>query len=671
MNPARLLAMLLVSGLVLSRALEAEESSGTASAPLREEPRVVHAPDSRLGRLVPDLELERIGGGMLRLKDLRSQSAVVIAFTSTSCPVTRRYGPTLAALEREYAARNVGFVFVNPVETDSREDIEAAIRAHGLRGPYVQDAGGAIRAALDARSTAEAFVLDAARTLVYRGAIDDQYGLGYSRDRPSRSWLREALEAVLAGKKPGVRMTTAPACSLESLPAGPEAGGPPTYHGRVSRIVNDHCVECHRKGGVAPFSLETHADLAGHAGMVRRQVTLGAMPPWFASRTDGPSPWANDRSLPEADRADLLAWLDGGLKEGDPADAPLPRVFPEGWMIGEPDAVFRIPEPIEVKATGTMRYKNVFIETGFEEPRWVRSLQMRPTARDVVHHALVYAIPPDRLERARRRGGDGEAREFFAAYVPGSSSVTYPEGFGKLLPARSILHFQIHYTPNGTATTDRTELGLVFMDRPRHEVRVSAIAAPIDIPPGEPNYETRGAVPVPFDARILALMPHMHVRGKAFRYELESRSRDKTLLLDVPRYDFNWQLQYRFEEPIGVLAGSRLMGTAWFDNSAANPANPDPARRVKWGQQTDDEMMLGYFEYYVPSITPDGKKRSIVEMTLLDGGMAFNNLDRNRDGTVTEGEYSSPEEFRDTDSNGDGVVTREEFKAHLRGERPY
>src|SRR5688572_1926663 len=298
MKPGLPNAVLLLSTLVPGGAIARE----SPPASLREEPQVVHAPDSRLGRLVPDLELARVGGGALRLKDLRSRRAVVIAFTSTSCPVTRRYGPTLAALEREYAERNVGFVFVNPIETDSVEDIETAIRTHGFRGPYVRDTGGAIRAALDARSTAEAFVLDAARTLVYRGAVDDQYGLGYSREHPGRSWLREALEGVLAGKNPPVRMTTAPACSLE--PAGPVPDpAPPTYHARVSRIVNEHCVECHRKGGPAPFSLETHADLAGHAGMIRRQVTRGLMPPWFAAKTPGTSPWANDRSLADDEKA--------------------------------------------------------------------------------------------------------------------------------------------------------------------------------------------------------------------------------------------------------------------------------------------------------------------------------------------------------------------------------
>src|SRR4029453_5841819 len=191
------------------------------------------------------------------------------------------------------------------------------------------------------------------------------------------------------------------------------------------------------------------------------------------------------------------------------------------------------------------------------------------------------------------RRGNPEGDNFFAVYVPGNNVLRFPDGLAKSIPAGAMLHFQMHYTPTGKATTDQTELGLIFAKLPpKHEVRVAAIAAPIDIPPGEANYITRGKIPVPFDAKLLSLMPHMHVRGKAYRYELQLPDGQPHLLLEVPRYDFNWQLQYRFANDVDAPAGSTLRGTAWYDNSPNNPANPDPAARVKWGEQTDDEMML-------------------------------------------------------------------------------
>ena len=639
--------------------------AATSSSPLKEAPRVTTAGDLGVGRLLPDLEFTPVAGKKFRLSQFKSAPAVVIAFTSTSCPVTKRYAPTLAALEKEYAARGVKFIFVNPLASDSASEASAAIRAHGFSSPYVRDTGSRIRAALGARSTAEVFVLDAARTLVYRGAIDDQYGLGYSLDAPKRRYLVAALNAVLAGNSPDVRSTTAPGCALETAKNEGFADVPLTYHARVSRILQQNCVECHRAGGVAPFSLEAYDDVASHAGMIRKQVEKDVMPPWFAAPMhSGPSPWVNDRTLPAKDKADLLAWLRGGKKEGDRVDAPLPLQFPKDWEIGTPDAVVRLSQPVEVKATGTMPYKNIFVETKFGEDRWVQAMEVRPTARDVVHHALIYVVPADKAEKARKSGGANDGN-FFAVYVPGNNVLRFPDGMAKVIPAGATLHFQMHYTPKGTATRDQTELGLIFSKTPpRHEVRVAAVPGPIDIPPGEANYMSRGEIPVPFDAKIMAFMPHMHVRGKAYRYELQLPNGQTNLVLDVPRYDFNWQLQYRLKEYIDAPAGSTLRGVAWYDNSTNNPANPDPAARVKWGEQTDDEMMLGYFEFYVPSIEPSAKQPSLIEMALRDGGLVFNGLDKNHDGKLTIDESPTPQQFRDADANSDGVVMREEFHVY-------
>jgi mono/diheme cytochrome c family protein len=635
--------------------------------PLLEAPRSASPAELGVGRLVPRLELKPISGPRFRLGRAKDAKATVVAFTSTTCPVTQRYGPTLAALEKEFSARGVQFVFVNPVESDTATSAKEMAARLGWKGPYVRDTGGRIAGALGARSTAEAYVLDAAGTVVYRGAVDDQYGIGYSKDAPARRHLASALEAVLAGTGPDVAATTAPGCTLDH--GGPvTADAKPAYHSRISRILQQNCAECHRDGGVAPFSLASYQDVAGHAAMIGRQVGKGVMPPWFAAPIPGePSPWLNDRSLPAADKADLLAWLAAGRPEGDPADAPLPRRYTTEWEIGVPDAVVTLPAPIPVKATGFMPYENVFVKPDLGGERWVQALEVRPSAREVVHHVLVFVVPPGESELDRRRRGDTAGGNYLAAYVPGNNRLTYPDGFAKHIPAGSTLHFQLHYTPNGTATRDQTSLGLVFARTPpRHEVRVAAISAKFEIPPGAANHEVKGRIPVPLDARLMSFMPHMHVRGKAYRYELELPDGKARTLLDVPRYDFNWQLLYRLNEYIDAPAGSVLRGTAHFDNSTNNPANPDPSKSVQWGEQTYDEMMLGYFEYYLPSVAPGTDSGLVLGRALRDGSALFNQLDRNRDGKITPEESPSPAQFRAADADHDGIVTRDELRDFLK-----
>ncbi|MBA2226943.1 MAG: redoxin domain-containing protein [Gemmataceae bacterium] len=595
----------------------AASSSGSsvAAAPaesppsLREAPRPLPAAEAGIGRLIPDAACRDSQGRTVRLTELVAGSPwTVLAFTNATCPLCRKYAPVLARLEKEYAPRGVAFVFVNPTQKDKPDDVPFA-------GRYLLDTPGKLRAALGATSTTEVFVLDQRRTLRYRGAVDDQYGLGYALESPRQRYLAAALDELLAGRSPTVAATTAPGCVLEKEEAASAPTVPLTYHARIERIIQVHCLECHRQGGVAPFSLETYDDVAAHRGMIRRVVMEGRMPPWLAAPPPAgqPSPFLNDRRLPEADRRDLLAWLASDRPQGDPADAPLPLRFASGWTIGQPDVIYQLPQPIAVKAEGTMPYQNVFIDTEFEEDRWVQALEVQPTAREVVHHVLVFTLPP-----GSRRIVGGETTGFFAAYVPGNNKLIYPPGYAKKLPKKAVLRFQIHYTPNGKPTTDQTRLGLIFAkEKPRYEVQVAAIAnLGFRIPPGAENHEVSARLPVPFDVRLLALFPHAHLRGKAARYELRTPDGTVTTLLHVPRYDFNWQLEYRFAQPVAVPRGSTLIYRAWYDNSANNPANPDPTRTVRWGEQTYDEMHLGYVEYVVDGLAG--------RMALLQGGLGGN-----------------------------------------------
>jgi mono/diheme cytochrome c family protein len=580
----------------------------------RQAPRPLRPADGGIGRRISDCTLTDLDGKTHALAGLCGKKATVIALVSPSCPVGKRYTPELVRMEKARgAAEGIAYVFIAP----NKEDTAAALKACGFSSPVLRDESHVLLRDLGARVSTDVFVLDAARTLCYRGAIDDRYGLGYSRETARVRYLEDALAAVVAGRPVDVSATEAPGCDLtpEALaaPAAP-TGAAATYHGEISRIFQAHCVECHRAGGIAPFALETLGQVEAKSGMIRRMVGSGLMPPWFAAPapSGAHSPWINDRSLPEREKNLLLGWLASGRPAGNAKDAPAPRTWPTEWQIGPPDAVFQIPQPIAVKAEGTMPYQNVLVKTGTASDQWVRGWEVKPTAREVVHHVLVFLEKPGRGAggggggRRSRISDDEEGGGFFAAFVPGNSSVIYPDGFGKLLPAGAVLRFQIHYTPSGAATKDQVKIGFLFTNKaPEHVVEVAGIANPkIRIPAGAPDHAESASIPVPVEVRLLGFMPHMHLRGKAFRYEVVLPHGETRLLLDVPRYDFNWQLAYRYAEPPSIPAGSKIRCTGWYDNSPHNPANPDPARIVTWGPQTQDEMMLGYVEYYRASAAP-------------------------------------------------------------------
>lgn len=558
--------------------------------PIKQGPLVLRAAEAGIGAFVPDVPFTDANGKAGTLSDFKQSKLLVVAFTDLGCPVAKKYAPTLTRLEKEFAEKKVTLLLVDAIATDSPDELKK------LPGRVVHDKDQKLAAALGAKTTTEVFVLDSARTVLYRGAIDDQYGVGYSLDSPKNNYLVAALNEALAGKVPVVAATTAPGCelSIEAKPARTALD----FHSRIERIVQANCVECHRKAGVAPFALETYEQIAARKAAIKRVVDGGTMPPWFAAppAKGEHSPWLNDRSLSGKDKDDLLAWLGGDLKKGNPADAPLPRDFSSGWLIGKPDVVFQLPKPIAVKATGTMPYQNIRVDTGIDEDRWVQAIEVQPSAREVTHHVLVFAAP----KGAPRAVGEGQG--FFAVYVPGNNTLIYPDGFAKKLPKNATLHFQIHYTPNGKATEDQTKIGIVFAKQPpKHEVRVSAMLNNrFEIPAGADNHKVDASIPlIPFDAKVLAFFPHAHLRGKAARYEMKGPDGSVKTLLDVPHYDFNWQLVYRYAEPVSVPRGSRLTYTAWYDNSDKNPANPDPKKPVKWGPQTYEEMHLGYLEYYI------------------------------------------------------------------------
>ncbi len=661
----------------------AADSIESPSTVVRQGPRPLKPSDHGVGRYTAEVEFRDLAGKSHRLSEFSAAKATVVCMTSVSCPLSKKYLPTLVDLAKAYAPRGVQFLLVNTVATDKPDEMQAAAASLGSHALYVNDITGTLSLAVGAKTTTDVVVLDATRTVIYHGAVDDQYGFGYSLDAPRRRYLAEALDAVLAGRSPEVAACVAPGCALTIETKASATPQPAvTYHNRISRILAQNCVECHRSGGVGPFDLTSAAEVSAHAAMIKQVVERGVMPPWFAAPDESgrPSPWANDRSLSAADKADLLTWLDGGRPLGDRRDGIAPTPRSDEWQIGKPDAVFEFAQPVSIKATGVMPYRNVVVETNLPEERWVQAIEIQPGVLGVVHHVLVFAMQGDESDSEQDDQAEGRGG-YWAIYVPGNSTQIFPQGFAKRLPKGAKLRFQMHYTPSGMAVEDRTRIGLIFADQPpEHEVRVAGVVnVRLRIPPGADNHEEVATLRLPFDVQVLGFLPHMHLRGKACRYEVIDADGDSQTLLDIPRYDFNWQLLYNYFDPLPLERGTTLKFTAWFDNSDKNPANPDATQTVRWGPQTYDEMHLGYVEYYVPGVKP-GETPSLSPVGRFTGGARdgsniekiFRSLDRNDDGELAGDEIPAGqrENLLRLDANKDGVITLAEAQRLLKLLRP-
>lgn len=392
----------------------------------------------------------------------------------------------------------------------------------------------------------------------------------------------------------------------------------PTFYRDVVPILQQRCQVCHHPGGVAPMPLTTYRETRPWAKAIREAVLTRKMPPWPADPKFGR--FANDPSLSVSQVRTLCDWASAGGPAGDPHDGPSPPAQTAGWRIGAPDAVVEMTRPFQVPAATTVEYQYFVLPTGFSEDRWLRAVEVRPGNTALVHHAVVYVREPgsEWLKEAR----PGEAFSFpsrsdhlpdprsltrsdiLLVYTPGNSADSWPAGLAKKIPAGSDLVLQMHYTAGTSEAEDRTRIGMTFTQAPEKRVLTLQLGNDrLAIPPGEPNYRVQASGTLPGDALLLALFPHMHLRGKAFEYLVQEPGGPPEVLLRIPRFDFFWQLNYRLATPRRLKAGTRLTCTAWYDNSPNNRRNPDPAAEVRFGEQSWDEMMIGFFDIAVDAQT--------------------------------------------------------------------
>ena len=516
--------------------------------------------------------------------------AVVLVFTDAQS--LESHWKQLKPIVEANSAAGVQFWMVDPM--DDRSAMAAAATKAGVTIPVLQDSAQLVARSYGASASGEAVVLEAeSLTTVYRGAIEDAVEVAVGA--PIRqAYLADALTRFNAGARPAVEYARP-----QGQPWRHQDSGVASYRNEIAPLLQAKCVTCHRPGEIGSWAITNHATVRAKSATIRANVLEGLMPPWHADPAHGK--FENDFSLTPQQQARLVAWLDAGAPREAGVD-PLETVPPAAglWPMGQPNVTLKIAAQ-KIQALGQMPYAYVMVTNTLKTNAWLRAAAIRPGNRAVVHHALIFYIKPGSIFQMLLdfQAIQGGLNGYYAAYVPGMDQREYPATTAKYLPAGGTFVFQMHYTPNGTATTDATEMGLYLSSTPPSmELKTGAASSTaIDIPAGARNHRMVAERSFDKAVDVHELSPHMHFRGDSMRFEAFLPDGSSQVLLNVPKYDFNWQALYRLAQPVRLPAGSRIKISGGFDNSRWNTFNPDAKSRVRFGEQTDDEMFIGYINY--------------------------------------------------------------------------
>ena len=518
--------------------------------------------------------------------------AVVLFFTGNGCPIARQSIPKLRDLRKKFANQGVTFWIVNSYAHDDRESIRKEAEEFKVGSiPILMDQSQALAVGLGVQRTCEAIAINTKdRTVFYRGGIDDQLTEGAKKPAPTARYLETALTEFLGDKR--IAQTTAPVhgCLIAYEKVTEEAGGI-SYAKQIAPLLQNKCVSCHSEGNIGPFAMSSYRKVKNKARMIEEVVAAKRMPPWHADPHYGK--FENDRSLTALETQTLLRWVQQGARRGEGNDPlEIAAVPAPDWPLGKPDYIVKLPTPEEIPATGVLDYRHILVKSPVPQDTWLAAVDVRPGNRKVVHHVIA------RMQfKGARDDGSGRGASL-VGWAPGATPARFPAGTGKFLAADAMLDLEMHYTTMGSAQTDQTEIGLYALPaKPALAIEDrAALNTDFSIPPGEPDARTFGVHGFKRDSLIYGLSPHMHLRGSWMKYEALYPDGNRETLLSVPRYDFNWQTTYRLATPKRVPKGTWLLCTGGFDNSTQNPSNPDPAKRVKWGDQSWDEMFIGFFQ---------------------------------------------------------------------------
>jgi peroxiredoxin len=580
-----------------------------------------------LGKKINNFTLQDAAGKSWSLRDARTHKATVVVFLSFECPVSNSYTQPLAELHAAYRQRGVAVVGVCPRDEGDAARIAQLARDYKLPFPVFRDDSLAAARALQASVTPEAFVLDAGRVLRYRGRIDDGYAARLKKNpKITREDLRLALDDLLAGKPVRQAATQAVGCPLPDSSFRQPINREPinlkvTYHRDVLPILQNHCQQCHRPGGVAPFALMNYRQAVNWAADIKDYTRTRKMPPW--KPVAGPA-FHGERRLSDQQIATLAAWVDARTPEGDPKHAPPPARFADGWQLGKPDLILTPDDDFQLGATGPDHFRCFVLPVKLDEDRYITAVEVRPGNPRIVHHAVLLldrsgqARKHAEEERKKKQLGPDRGPGYYSAmaselitnflsgpwpllgvWAPGQVPQHVPDGLGYHVPRGSDLVMQVHYSRSGRPEKDRTSIGLYFSKKPKAKPIEGIFLARFmkPIPAGEERFRVVMQAWVERDCTLYSAFPHMHLIGKEMTVTMTPPGAKTRTLIRITDWDFNWQETYYFKKPIQVPAGTRFDIEAFYDNSSKNPNNPNnPPRTVNPGLQTNNEMLAVLLE---------------------------------------------------------------------------
>jgi peroxiredoxin len=619
-----------------------------------------------VGMRVDDFQLLDHMGVAHRLFYYSDAPAIVVMTQGNGCPIVRNAVPAYRQVRDNYQEQGVKFFLLNSNLQDNKTTIAKEVADFGFDIPVLVDENQLVGESLNVTRTAEVFVIDPkSRKVVYHGPVDDRLTYQNQKAKAEFSYLSDALDAVIAGETVKISQVDAPGC-IVNFPErdNKERHTNISYHDTIAPILEERCVECHQVGGIGPWAMTSYDMIKGFSPMIREVIRTDRMPPWHSDPNIGS--FLHDRSLTSKEIKTLVHWIEAGSPRGEGYD-PLadPRESLPDWPLGVPDLILTVPS-FDVPATGVVDYQRPYVVNPLEEGKWLRASTVKVGSRESVHHVLT-----GYLKEIPKSGQSNEVRwgASVGGYAVGAESMIAREGLGTYIPAGGAIGLQMHYTPFGREVTDTTQIGLYFYDkRPPRMLRNSVIMDfSIEIPPEKANHAETAYLEFPKDAELFYAFPHAHYRGQSSTLAIRYPDGREEMILSLPKYDFNWQRAYEFKDPIKVPAGAKLIARYTYDNSTQNAANPDPSKKIVWGDQSFEEMLYTAISYRWTDETSADQKGEYQE--LLNAGRLFGMLDDNIDESIQKDEIRGRAgrrlagNFDRLDRNGDGALSWQEYSA--------
>ena len=619
-----------------------------------------------VGMRVDDFQLLDHMGVAHRLFYYSDAPAIVVMTQGNGCPIVRNAVPAYRQVRDNYQEQGVKFFLLNSNLQDNKTTIAKEVADFGFDIPVLVDENQLVGESLNVTRTAEVFVIDPkSRKIVYHGPVDDRLTYQNQKAKAEFSYLSDALDAVIAGETVKISQVDAPGC-IVNFPErdNKERHTNISYHDTIAPILEERCVECHQVGGIGPWAMTSYDMIKGFSPMIREVIRTDRMPPWHSDPNIGS--FLHDRSLTSKEIKTLVHWIEAGSPRGEGYD-PLadPRESLPDWPLGVPDLILTVPS-FDVPATGVVDYQRPYVVNPLEEGKWLRASTVKVGSRESVHHVLT-----GYLKEIPKSGQSNEVRwgASVGGYAVGAESMIAREGLGTYIPAGGAIGLQMHYTPFGREVTDTTQIGLYFYDkRPPRMLRNSVIMDfSIEIPPEKANHAETAYLEFPKDAELFYAFPHAHYRGQSSTLAIRYPDGREEMILSLPKYDFNWQRAYEFKDPIKVPAGAKLIARYTYDNSTQNAANPDPSKKIVWGDQSFEEMLYTAISYRWTDETSADQKGEYQE--LLNAGRLFGMLDDNIDESIQKDEVRGRAgrrlagNFDRLDRNGDGALSWQEYSA--------